>query len=351
MIRVKLLRLISIGIICLCWQFINADEIHYKWYVPEIHADTIIINSLNNDWIKGELRRFKYDKYESSENLALRSPRPSNSEYVAMLAPGKCWRHCIHSDMHQSHDWTLKIDGEVEIDGMKWFVMNSYTDGIADGDGPICYLREDIEARKVWVKPLDSFSYASRIPSFSQRDTVYSLYDFNDYAATLSALSNGIDTHLSGFTEGEVNGFSGQVGQNLAVAQSIGLVPMGITMENAFDECHASSFLGLPAYIDAIDPCYPYLYAVEDSLGQRIFEAKPLATTGIPDIADHSSATVDVVGGSIAIRTSVPAKAEIYDTQGRMLRSLTVTKQSTVSGLPSGTYIVVVTSKAYKVTI
>lgn len=217
----------------------------------------------------------------------------SYADYVPMLEQGKSWRHNIHGAMSGTvADWTLKLEQETEIDGQKWFVMNSYVDGVASELNPLCYLREDTTEQKVWVKMGENgdFSWSHLIASFGNATTDYALYDFKNYSQMIATLSGGQDYHIGGFKEGDVDGYPGQAGDNLAVVQGLGLVPVGVTKENAFFECHASSFLGLPAYHDSNDNIYPFLYAVEDGQGERIFEAplldaaaeryKPFVETG-----------------------------------------------------------------------
>lgn len=277
------------------------------------------------------------------------------AEYTPMLELGKCWKHNMHNSYaNTERDWTLKLEEETEIDGQAWFAMKSYYDGVLEQNDPICYLREDIEAKKIWIKPSGQMSRSSAgmIETFGMSDSEYVLYDFNDYNYTASALTLSPDFYMEGMKEGEINGFQGQVGEKFALLQGIGLVAVGIAEDHRFLEYQASSFLGMPALCDCMDVAYPFLYAVEDGQGQRVFEVPLLNMSGEESInADRDMVTVSVEDGRIVIRSSDYALAEVFDAQGKKLRLIIVDSEASVCGLQAGIYIIRISGKAYKAVI
>lgn len=278
------------------------------------------------------------------------SAEEATTDYVPMLEAGKCWKHCIH-DSRTKDDWTLRLDNEIEIDGQKWYPMKSYLKDTLMNNGPICYLREDTAAKKIWVRFNDNsdVEFPCFIATFVDTQTERVLYDFNDYEATFSGLTIDVDYDWAQFKDGQVNGFPGQVGNSYAIVQGLGLVPVGVTAANAFSENQACTFLGLPAFCDCIDPTYPFLYAVEDGDGNRIFEVPLLASASESSLlADAQQAEVRVENGAIVIKVSAAEEAKIYDSQGKLLRTIQIVDQTHIDNLPAGVYVIVISGKPYK---
>lgn len=315
-----------------------------------VHADTVIINKYPTD---ATLIFSKYDKYRRPEemkkvvvidNTMRKAPLLAN-DYKPLLEEGKEW-HLTSACWFPQDNPTqsieiLKLEGTKIIDDEEYHILNLYHG--TDPDNltflwPMAYLKEDTEARKVWVKMhylSDSDEYSCPLYPLNQiigdfgNDLIYDFtYTENTYLAGVNeneapdalkytygeetelVCNDGIHHGVTILERGDVSPYS--------IIEGIGLIGKG-RQGSCYLLYYGDSFVS-----SHFEYQWPYLYEVVSGDGEIIYRDDDRA----PGFA-----------GAISAKTDSNAAVRVFNLQGMPLKENDGTSSPT-DGLAPGIYII-----------
>lgn len=118
------------------------------------------------------------------------------ADYQPMLELGKEWRYTVHDCRRFTDVWyddfefKYRVDGVTEIDGKEYYIINEYADCPYEDDKMRLYgyMREDLEAREVYWRPVTEswyrhigFNHEGEHAPDREHDGENLLYAFGNY--------------------------------------------------------------------------------------------------------------------------------------------------------------------------
>ncbi|MDE6629665.1 MAG: hypothetical protein K2K36_09900, partial [Muribaculaceae bacterium] len=277
----------------------------------EIHATKLIIAGKHepSKQYLGKRILYGYDKYglkdepdiEVIDQTVSSKKVARNNGYKPMCEVGKEWRYVIKDISTFTHNrdedtaFKYRIDGMTEFDNKQYYIVNAYTGDTTEPDNnmPYCWLREDADAKTVYVLPNRLYPEhvmleQKTVAAFDSDEAIlYSFENYDDntiirepgygYLLVYSELEANDGIHR-GYTTAKGNAASYEITSPYGCYESLGVIDRPESMDRWGEHPHGFVYdLFGEYYVPAGGPCHlPYLYAVTAPDGSEIYSCDRL---------------------------------------------------------------------------
>lgn len=302
----------------------------------EIHCDNIRFKEdyQHSVFNYGELKFFKYDKYDSEPKpwKVYKAKAKSIHEYRPLVEEGKAWmynykviKNYTGKDV-EDEDLMLKLEGTKEINGKEYVALNFYSNGALKAT--VAYLYEDVESRKVYVKRNDDNWHILDRYWFQPFEGL--LYDFNN--PEMDIIPRYYEGRAAVKVESNGNSYWGWMCDDplfpIAAVEGLGLIPYSDDISNTRIYDITPTLLGYTDHLTGGElNVYPYIYKITDKEGNVLFELKENEFSSQRAFAnDKLSARVE--GRTISVDNPSSIQVTITDAAGIRLRQSSETNIS-----------------------